>query len=126
MELDPGSTAASPGIRSISCTADCGLIVNPASVEAQLQGGIFMALSAALPPKSQVKIDLDEVDIKLNKVSIRKASSAPVGDTNALRGIELLEENLKKSECFKKYSDPDKKSGPEDTRLFSMTLEVGC
>ncbi len=87
---------------------------------------LLLALSASLPSKKEVKIDLEEVDIKLNKISIRKAYSAPVGETKAMDGIKLFEDSLKKSECFKEFSDPNKQPGPEDTRQFSMTLDVGC
>lgn len=35
-------------IRRISCALDCGMVVNPGSVEAQVEGGVIYALSAAL------------------------------------------------------------------------------
>jgi general secretion pathway protein L len=87
---------------------------------------VLLALNAALPSKKEVKIDIEEIDIKPGKVTIRKAVSAPSGEHKPLKGIELFETNLQKSDCFKQFSDPDKKPGPEDTQQFSMTIEVDC
>jgi isoquinoline 1-oxidoreductase beta subunit len=42
------STPAGIAICRIDCVLDCGLVVNPAGVEAQVHGGIVYALSAAL------------------------------------------------------------------------------
>ena len=42
------ATATSISVRNVACTVDCGTAVNPDSVEAQMQGGIFHGLSAAL------------------------------------------------------------------------------
>lgn len=41
-------TATSIRVHKVACTVDCGTAVNPDSVEAQMQGGIFHGLSAAL------------------------------------------------------------------------------
>ncbi|MGB8168880.1 MAG: molybdopterin cofactor-binding domain-containing protein [Chthoniobacteraceae bacterium] len=42
------ATATSIKVLNVACTVDCGTAVNPDSVEAQMQGGIFHGLSAAL------------------------------------------------------------------------------
>ncbi|MEP6809968.1 MAG: molybdopterin cofactor-binding domain-containing protein [Chthoniobacterales bacterium] len=42
------ATATSIHVYKVACVVDCGKAVNPNSVEAQMQGGIFHGLSAAL------------------------------------------------------------------------------
>ncbi len=42
------ATATSIKVYKVACTVDCGTAVNPDSVEAQMQGGIFHGLSAAM------------------------------------------------------------------------------
>jgi len=40
--------ASSVRVNRVACVVDCGVVVNPDSVEAQMQGGILHALNAAL------------------------------------------------------------------------------
>lgn len=42
------ATPEGVALRRISCVLDCGLAINPASIDAQVRGGIVYALSAAL------------------------------------------------------------------------------
>jgi isoquinoline 1-oxidoreductase beta subunit len=46
--VEISATATSIHVYKVACTVDCGTAVNPNSVEAQMQGGIFHGLSAAL------------------------------------------------------------------------------
>ncbi len=41
-------TASSVTVRRVACVIDCGTVINPDSVEAQMQGGILHALNATL------------------------------------------------------------------------------
>ncbi|MEO8752549.1 MAG: molybdopterin cofactor-binding domain-containing protein [Casimicrobiaceae bacterium] len=42
------ATASAVTVNRIACVVDCGTVINPDSVEAQMQGGILHALNAAL------------------------------------------------------------------------------
>uniref|UniRef100_UPI0025D47A81 molybdopterin cofactor-binding domain-containing protein n=1 Tax=Rugamonas sp. TaxID=1926287 RepID=UPI0025D47A81 len=35
-------------VRHVNCAVDCGMVVNPDTVEAQIQGGVIFGLTAAL------------------------------------------------------------------------------
>ena len=41
-------TASSMTVHRVACVVDCGTVINPDSVEAQMQGGILHALNATL------------------------------------------------------------------------------
>jgi len=46
VSIDPGT--ARPRVHRVVCAIDCGPVINPDTVRAQMQGGIIFALSAAL------------------------------------------------------------------------------
>jgi len=46
-EVEVG-TSSPPRVRRITCAVDCGVVVNPDGLRAQVQGGIVFGLSAAL------------------------------------------------------------------------------
>jgi isoquinoline 1-oxidoreductase beta subunit len=52
VERDP---RGQPRIRRITCAFDCGTVVNPALVRAQVEGGITMGLSAALRERITIR-----------------------------------------------------------------------
>jgi isoquinoline 1-oxidoreductase beta subunit len=56
-------------IRDVACATHCGTVVNPAIVRAQLQGGIFYGLSAAL---------WGDITIEGGRVSQRNFDTHPV------------------------------------------------
>ncbi len=56
VERDVGGA---PRVRKITCAFDCGTAVNPALVRAQVEGGVTMALSAAL--KERITIEAGRV-----------------------------------------------------------------
>jgi len=93
---------------------------------------LLLALSASMPAKDQVQIDVQEVDIKPTRISIN-AVSARTEARNALQGIKLLEDSLKKYEspgklkCFADFTPPESQPGSEGgTRSFKLTIKTPC
>ena len=94
---------------------------------------LLLALSAAMPGKDQVKIDVEEVDIKPAKITVR-AVSAKMDDTHdALLGIKMTEDALKKwtspgkLKCFAEFPPPESQPGKDGgTRSFSLTIKTPC
>jgi isoquinoline 1-oxidoreductase beta subunit len=78
-------------VNRVVCAVDCGMVVNPNTVEAQIQGGIIFAITAAL--YSEITIDRGRVQqsnftdyriLRINEtptidVHIVKSSEAPGG-----------------------------------------------
>jgi isoquinoline 1-oxidoreductase subunit beta len=78
-------------VNRVVCAVDCGMVVNPNTVEAQIQGGIIFAITAAL--YSEVTIDKGRVQqnnftdyriLRINEtppidVHIVKSTEAPGG-----------------------------------------------
>ena len=86
---------------------------------------LLLAFNAALPPKEEVKIDVEDIDIKQGKVTV-KAVSAPTATQNALAGIKTLEASLKKSKCFADFPSPQSQPGRDDNREFTLTIKTNC
>ncbi|MBL4637341.1 MAG: hypothetical protein JKY56_26030, partial [Kofleriaceae bacterium] len=88
---------------------------------------MLLAFNAALPKKEDIVIDVKDIDITPGKIVV-KATSSPLGETDALEGIKLLEKSLKESECFKDFKSP--KSNPSskdsDKRGFTLTIKSDC
>jgi general secretion pathway protein L len=86
---------------------------------------LLLAFNAALPPKEEVKIDVEDIDIKQGKITV-KAVSAPTATQNALAGIKTLEASLKKSKCFADFPSPQSQPGRDDNREFTLTIKTPC
>jgi len=92
---------------------------------------LLLALNAAMPGKDQIKIDIQDLDIKPAKITVR-AVSGTTDARDALQGIKLLEEALKKSEspakpsCFADFPTPESQPGPDGTRNFTLTIKTSC
>ena len=86
---------------------------------------IVLELNNHLPARDKVKIDIRDLDIKDNKITI-KATSFPTANKNALDGIEAVETELKKSKCFKEITPGESQPGADETREFSMTIISSC
>ncbi len=87
---------------------------------------LLLALNAALPDRAQVKIDIYELDIKGDKITLRGESAPMENGADALTGIDKFEQQLKASKCFKEYTSGETQPGPNDSREFSMTIKVNC
>lgn len=72
-------SAPTPGnftLHKVTCAVDCGTAVNPNSVEAQMQGGIFHGLSAA--KWGELKWTAGKSNVKnFNKLRMTRLSEAP-------------------------------------------------
>jgi len=86
---------------------------------------LMLAFNSALPPKEEVKIDIEDFDIKQGKITV-KAVSAPTQTQNALAGIKTLEGSLKKSKCFADFPSPQSQPGRDDNREFTLTIKTPC
>jgi len=86
---------------------------------------LLLAFNAGLPPKEEVKIDVEDIDIKQGKITV-KAVSTPTPTQNALAGIKTLEGSLKKSKCFADFPSPQSQPGREDNREFTLTIKTPC
>ena len=92
---------------------------------------LMLALNAAIPAKDQIKLDIQDLDIKPGKITVR-AVSGSTETRDALQGIKLLEEALKKAEapdkqkCFADFPTPESQPGPDGTRNFTLTIKTPC
>ena len=93
---------------------------------------LLLALSTAMPAKDQIKIDIQDLDIKPGKIIVR-AMSGKTDARDALQGIKLLEESLRKwespsgkSKCFADFPTPESQPGPDGTRNFTLTIKTTC
>ncbi|HEY2177622.1 MAG TPA: molybdopterin cofactor-binding domain-containing protein [Caulobacteraceae bacterium] len=48
VELTPGAAGEAPRVHKVTAAIDCGTAVNPGQIRAQVEGGVTLALSAAL------------------------------------------------------------------------------
>lgn len=85
----------------------------------------LLALNDAMPDKSEVKIDVSNIDVKGDKITLR-GTSFPTEKELALAGIDKLEERLKESKCFKEFTRGETQPGKDDSREFSLSIKSGC
>jgi hypothetical protein len=85
----------------------------------------MLELNTHLPPRDKVKIDIRDLDIKGDKITI-KATAFPTDKGSALDGIEALETEIKKSKCFKDVTPGESQPGQNDTREFSLAIKSSC
>ncbi|MBT8140604.1 MAG: molybdopterin-dependent oxidoreductase [Gammaproteobacteria bacterium] len=55
ISIDYSGSVASPVLEQITCVADCGFVIDPDGVKAQLEGGILFGLNAALYGKIDIE-----------------------------------------------------------------------
>ena len=71
-------------VHKVTCAVDCGTVVNPAIIEAQMMGGIIMGLSAAL----KEKIELADGGVKsanFKDYELLRMSEAPEVDVHIVK-----------------------------------------
>jgi Tfp pilus assembly PilM family ATPase len=86
---------------------------------------IFLAFNEALPPKDKATLDVEDLEIKQDKLVV-KATSSPTGDIDALGGIKNLEQSLRESDCFKEFESPEKQPGKNDSLQFTLSIATKC
>ena len=85
----------------------------------------LLAFNKTLPSKDDATLDIDDLQIKPDKLQI-KAVSTPTGDNDALSGIKKLEESLRGSKCFAEVPTPESEPGPDGARRFSLSIATRC
>jgi isoquinoline 1-oxidoreductase beta subunit len=83
ISLDEGSLR----VHRVVCAVDCGRVVNPATVEAQMQGGIVFGLSAAL--KGEITIERGRVQqSNFHDYDVLRMDEMPVVEVHLVRSEE--------------------------------------
>jgi isoquinoline 1-oxidoreductase beta subunit len=76
-----------PRVHRVTCAIDCGPVVNPDTVEAQMQGGIVYGLTAAL--KGEITIDRGRVvQGNFDTYPMLRLSEMPVVETHIVPSTE--------------------------------------
>jgi len=74
-------------VNRVVCAVDCGMVVNPNTVEAQIQGGVIFAITAAL--YSEITIDRGRVQQNnFTDYRILRIHESPVIDVHIVRSSE--------------------------------------
>jgi isoquinoline 1-oxidoreductase beta subunit len=76
-------------VHKVTCAVDCGSVINPAIISAQMIGGITMGLSAAL----KEKIEVANGGIKSENFAdyeLLRMSEAPEVDVHIVKSGEVL------------------------------------
>jgi general secretion pathway protein L len=85
---------------------------------------VLLAFNTALPPRADVTVDIDEIDIKAGKVTVRGTSSK-TGAVEAQDVLKSVTTALKKHKCFKDLSD-ESQPGTDGTRSFTLSIKTEC
>jgi hypothetical protein len=80
---------------------------------------ILLEINAKLPPRSEVTIDVKNVDIRPGQISI----TATALDTKQVGAVEKA---LKSIECFDDVSKPNISSGANDVKSFTISIKSSC
>jgi isoquinoline 1-oxidoreductase beta subunit len=74
-------------VHRVVCAIDCGPVINPDTVRAQMEGGIIMGLSAAL--KERVNFDRGRVSTaNFDGYPLLRFSEAPEIEVHLVRGMK--------------------------------------
>lgn len=80
---------------------------------------ILLEISAKVPPKDKIVLDIDQMMIDETKVDIQ-------GTTKTAEGIDLLVTELRKVECFKDVSRGQTDTNADGTKKFKLTITAAC
>jgi hypothetical protein len=80
---------------------------------------VLLEISAHIPPKDKITIDIDQILIDDQKVDIS-------GTTKTAEGIDNLVAELKKIECFKEVSRGPTDTQADGTKKFKLTIPTSC
>ena len=85
-----GTTLVIPRVSKVFCAIDCGIAINPDSIEAQMQGGVAHGLSAAMWGQVLFKAGVPQVSnfnqYRLVKLADMPTVSVKIIDSNAAPG----------------------------------------
>jgi isoquinoline 1-oxidoreductase beta subunit len=88
-EVSVDRTSGAITIHKVTCAVDCGSVVNPAIVSAQMTGGITMGLSAALKEKIQIANGGVKSE-NFSDYELLRMSEAPDVDVHIVKSNEAL------------------------------------
>ncbi len=80
---------------------------------------ILLEISAHVPPKDKITLDIDQIQIDDQKVDIS-------GTTKTAEGIDNLVAELKKIECFKDVNRGPTDTQADGTKKFKLTIPTTC
>ena len=80
---------------------------------------ILLEISAKVPAKDKITLDIDQISIDDQKVDI-------TGTTKTAEGIDLLVSELKKVTCFKEVNRGPTDTNADGTKKFKLTITAPC
>ncbi len=80
---------------------------------------ILLEISNHVPPKDQITLDIDQLQIDDAKVDIQ-------GTTKSVEGIDKLVAELKKVACFKDVNRGPTDTTPDGSKKFKLTITTAC
>jgi Tfp pilus assembly PilM family ATPase len=80
---------------------------------------ILLEISAKVPAKDQITLDMDQISIDDQKVDI-------TGTMKTSGGIDMLIAELKKVECFKEVNRGPTDTNADGTKKFKLTITAPC
>lgn len=80
---------------------------------------ILLEINSRLPPKDQITLDIDRLDIDDQKVDM--SGTAKTGEE-----IDLLVASLKKISCFKEIQRGATETGDDGVKKFKLTIPTTC
>ncbi|MFN0248703.1 MAG: pilus assembly protein PilM [Kofleriaceae bacterium] len=80
---------------------------------------VLLEISAHVPPKDKITLDIDQIQIDDQKVDIS-------GTTKSAEGIDNLVSELKKIECFKEVNRGPTDTQSDGTKRFKLTIPIAC
>lgn len=80
---------------------------------------ILLEISAHVPPKDKITLDIDQIQIDDQKIDIS-------GTTRTAEGIDNLVTELKKIECFTDVNRGPTDTQADGTKKFKLTIPTAC
>ncbi len=80
---------------------------------------LMLAINAKLPARDKVTLDVTDLDIKDNKVSLKASAKTP-------EEIDQVEAALKEITCIKEITRGSTTNGPNGEKNFSFTMRTEC
>jgi isoquinoline 1-oxidoreductase beta subunit len=75
-------------VRRVSCAVDCGIVVNPDTVRAQIQSAVMFGITAALYGEITIKDGRVE-QTNFDSYQILRMNEAPVVDVHIIQSAEI-------------------------------------
>jgi general secretion pathway protein L len=80
---------------------------------------LLLEINSHVPPKDKITLDVDRLDIDEQKIDMTGTAKTP-------QEIDLLEAELKKSDCFKDIQRGPTEVGDNGVRKFRLTINPQC